>query len=284
MRKAVVSLLIFLCSVSVFSQEWGLVLAGGGGKGAYQIGVWKALCQYGLDRKITAISGTSVGGLNAALVDCLDPQQCQDLWCQKVPSKIRKKDQLISQEGIAELVDSIDLGRIRSGNRRLWVTTVSSLMPFGPVIPMGHGTRANRILLNAISKDQEMKKSLLATSAFPVLTDPIQLSDGYYHIDGGGESFGGDNLPIDPIVDNCPAIRNIFVVYLSARPGRKIRKIDYEEYNIVEIIPSTDLGNLFEGTINFDRSRIELLIQTGYQDCVQVLERMGLSPVSSWWF
>ncbi len=41
----------------------GLVLAGGGGKGAYQIGVWKYLHEVGLDRNITAVSGTSVQSL-----------------------------------------------------------------------------------------------------------------------------------------------------------------------------------------------------------------------------
>src|SRR5579859_301816 len=45
----------------------GLVLAGGGFKGAYQIGAWKALQEMGFDR-FTAIAGTSVGALNAVLV------------------------------------------------------------------------------------------------------------------------------------------------------------------------------------------------------------------------
>ena len=44
-----------------------LVLSGGGGKGAYQIGVWKALKESGLDKEIVSVSGTSVGALNAAL-------------------------------------------------------------------------------------------------------------------------------------------------------------------------------------------------------------------------
>ena len=38
----------------------GLVFAGGGGKGAYQIGVWKALREVGLDNKVTAVSESSV--------------------------------------------------------------------------------------------------------------------------------------------------------------------------------------------------------------------------------
>ena len=42
-------------------------MEGGGGKGSYQIGVWRAIRELGLEKWITAVSGTSVGALNAAL-------------------------------------------------------------------------------------------------------------------------------------------------------------------------------------------------------------------------
>ena len=40
----------------------GLVLAGGGGKGAYELGVWKALKQLNLTKYISVFSGTSIEG------------------------------------------------------------------------------------------------------------------------------------------------------------------------------------------------------------------------------
>jgi len=49
------------------SQDFGLVFSGGGGKGAYQIGVWKALNELRFTPKIKAVSGSSVGSLNALL-------------------------------------------------------------------------------------------------------------------------------------------------------------------------------------------------------------------------
>ena len=73
MKKLLLAILILttVFSAKVFSQETGLVLAGGGGKGAYEVGVWKALNEYGFAKKITTISGTSVGGLNSALLPAL---------------------------------------------------------------------------------------------------------------------------------------------------------------------------------------------------------------------
>ena len=41
------------------SKEYGLVLDGGGARGAYQIGAWKALHEAGV--RIRGIAGTSVG-------------------------------------------------------------------------------------------------------------------------------------------------------------------------------------------------------------------------------
>ena len=54
--------------VNSLNQPFGLVLCGGGAKGAYQIGVWEYLKVRGLDGQIGAISGASVGALNMLLI------------------------------------------------------------------------------------------------------------------------------------------------------------------------------------------------------------------------
>lgn len=51
------------------SKEYGIVLEGGGAKGAYQIGAWRALREAGI--RIKGAAGTSVGALNGALI-CMD--------------------------------------------------------------------------------------------------------------------------------------------------------------------------------------------------------------------
>ena len=52
------------------SKTYAIALEGGGAKGAYEIGVWKALEQAGV--KYNAVSGTSVGALNGALMTMRD--------------------------------------------------------------------------------------------------------------------------------------------------------------------------------------------------------------------
>jgi predicted acylesterase/phospholipase RssA len=69
-------------------SKLGLVFAGGGGKGAYEVGVWKAFKEYGIDKNISAISGTSVGGLNGALFTKGDFEQALKVWEEMNPKKI----------------------------------------------------------------------------------------------------------------------------------------------------------------------------------------------------
>ena len=55
-----------------------IVLAGGGSKGAYQIGVWKALRELKIDYQI--VTGTSVGALNGAFMVQQDFSQALSMW------------------------------------------------------------------------------------------------------------------------------------------------------------------------------------------------------------
>lgn len=72
------------------TKEYGLVLEGGGAKGAYQIGAWKALKEAGV--KIKGVSGTSVGALNGALICMGDMERAESLWSNIAYSQIMDVD------------------------------------------------------------------------------------------------------------------------------------------------------------------------------------------------
>lgn len=61
-------------------KEIALVLTGGGAKGAYQIGVWQAIRELGLEELIGGISGTSIGSLNTLLFALGDLENAVRLW------------------------------------------------------------------------------------------------------------------------------------------------------------------------------------------------------------
>ena len=79
----------------------GLIFAGGGGKGAYQIGVWKAMEEFGFNADMVA--GTSVGALNAALYIQGDLTTAINLW-----ENINSGDVLSLNEG-SELINFLNV-------------------------------------------------------------------------------------------------------------------------------------------------------------------------------
>ncbi|MCR5080558.1 MAG: patatin-like phospholipase family protein [Treponema sp.] len=288
-------ILFFLMIVkSVFAQEYGLVLSGGGGKGAYEVGVWKALKEYGIADKVTVISGTSVGGLNAALFSCEEIESIEKIWLEKVPLKLKTSESLISQDGLLEIINTVHLEKLKPYHfPHVIVTTVRNRFKAAKAVTGGRGDYSHRFRLNDEDDISEIKRMLLATSAFPVICSPVKLKDGHKYIDGGGNFMGGDNVPYSPVLDFYPSVKNLIVVYLDDNPKKKLRikKIKYDDYDIIEIIPTIKMS-LFalEGTVNFTQERIKLLIQQGYEDTVEVLKKhnsvngVKLYPVSSYWF
>ena len=73
-----------------------LVLAGGGARGSYQVGVWRALME--LDWHPQIITGTSVGSLNGAMFVLDQYETARDMWL-----AIRSKDVMELPEEDADL-------------------------------------------------------------------------------------------------------------------------------------------------------------------------------------
>ena len=55
-----------------------IVLSGGGAKGAYQVGVWRALRKLGI--KYSIVTGTSVGALNGVLMVQNEYIKARSMW------------------------------------------------------------------------------------------------------------------------------------------------------------------------------------------------------------
>lgn len=72
-------------AVEMHAAPVGVVLSGGGAMGAYEVGVWQALQASGLSSNVTAISGSSVGAINAALF-ATKPESAERVWFENMGS------------------------------------------------------------------------------------------------------------------------------------------------------------------------------------------------------
>lgn len=261
----------------------GLVLAGGGGKGAYEIGVWKALKELGIDKHITAVSGTSIGALNAVLFAQGDYEVAENIWLNLTREKILpidnkelvKKGMMLfigskslnlikkvspksleqgglSREGLLEIMEEhIDFKKLLTGNRTCYAACSE--------IPE---LNARYFKLN--DYDEEVaKKILCASSALPLLYESEEIQCRKY-IDGGM----ADNVPIQPLYgEGCNII---FVVHLSR--DCYIDKSKFPGARIVEIIPSEEPGGIISGVLDFSKDAIQKRIFEGYEDAKSLIE------------
>lgn len=277
----------------------GLVLAGGGGKGAYQIGVWKALIELNIDKKITAVSGTSIGALNTALFINRDYNTAEKIWCNISHNKILSfngenlmlgnKELEIGNKEINYLLEKINTDNILASKEFSWPNLSKGIFSRQGLIDIIDENLkldyiSNSKILGIITctlmpwiipkyfilntqSDEKIKSSMLASSAFPIAFG-FEKIDGYSYIDGGVT----DNIPIKPLYIH--GYNNIIVVHLS--PQYKIDKSKYPHSNIIEIRPTIDLGNTITGTFDFDKEHAFNRINQGYKDTIAMKDKLNL--------
>ncbi|WP_248924002.1 patatin-like phospholipase family protein [Paenibacillus hamazuiensis] len=266
-------------------KKIGLVLAGGGGKGAYQIGVWRVLREFGLEKSIKAISGTSVGALNGALFLQNDYRAAEKVWLTMSPEKIlslRSAQLLESLQKIGMNISDTKIykyanvlqgygiftrhGLIKLIKEAVDLNSVtSSSIPFYVTCCQLGSQEPKYIRLNGLTPD-EIEKYLLATSAIPGVFPPEEI-DGKLYYDGG-LPLVGDNNPIQPVYkEGC----DLILVVLLDRSSL-INKEQYPKANIIEILPQDAQGNLFNGTLQFTAVGAKRRIEQGYQDTKALLE------------
>ena len=92
------------------AKKIGIALAGGGARGAYQIGAWKALKERGIDKDIVAYSGASVGSLNAVLFAMGDYDKAVDVWMSLDRGTVFKLEKKIYKRIFKEKLNFLNRG------------------------------------------------------------------------------------------------------------------------------------------------------------------------------
>ena len=174
----------------------GLVLAGGGARGSYQIGVWRALDELGW--RAGVVTGTSVGCLNGALYVLGQYEMARDMWL-----SIRSSDVMALPapgSGLGALGEAVRQFMAEGGldvspleqivSRVLDEQELrASSIRFGLVTVEKKGLKPRELSLEEIPQGK-LRDYLLASSAcFPALRP--RTIDGVEYLDGGY----ADNMP-----------------------------------------------------------------------------------------
>ena len=243
----------------------GLVLAGGGAKGSYQVGVYQALMELGWLPDV--ITGASVGSLNAALFVMGKVNEAADLWRSldnhgvlelpegKTPEELRDflletlRGGGLNTEPLGQTIDQyMDENAIRASH-----------IKYGLVITEMNTLRSVQCTLDDIPQGQ-LKDYMLASSAcFPALR--ARDIDGVKFLDGGYS----DNMPTG----------------LAKRMGAdELVCVDLEGVGITRPnrtgLPTTLIRSYWElgDILHFEPATARRNIELGYHDTLRAFGRL----------
>ena len=177
-----------------------IVLSGGGSKGAYEIGVWKALNKLNIDYDI--VTGTSVGALNGALMVQKDFRYGLKLWKQISFNKIFN-DKVKDTSKATEVISTVSKNILQNGGmdvsklEKLIKDVVnlniiySSSIDFGLVTVNLSTKKPVMLQKKNISRDKFCDYLIASATCFPAFQ--VKNIDGNSYVDGGYY----DNLPIN---------------------------------------------------------------------------------------
>jgi NTE family protein len=273
--------------------KFGLVLVGGGAKGAYQAGAIKYLSEK-LNFVPDIIAGTSIGALNGAILASHQPfteavRQLNDIWDKKIDeNKILAidplfpiKTALFKPEFIDNLLrENVKANALRNGIE-LWVTVFPSIKipvfdPLSLITTLGNivrsmaGKKPHWRSVKNIVDDEDLYNLILASAAIPVAF-PAPTVEGQLYCDG----FLGDNIPVKPLADR--GCQYVIVIHLCDKEIFDSSK--FPDTAIIEIRPrrpTTKSGIPIIGSLcsslDFRRGRITELKKCGEEDAQYFIE------------
>lgn len=308
---------LMLVSFTAFSQDTnvvnagkaarpkiGLVLSGGGAKGAAHIGVLKYLEEAGIP--IDYIAGTSMGSIvggmyalgysSSEILDVINSVDWNRLISNQVErkkisfeNKVEKSTQIINIPFSVKLDDETVKSQSFRNSLPMGVVSGDNLINLFNSLSVGYSDSLSFdqlpvpfacIATNMINGEPEVlnsgefTKSLRASMAIPVLFDPIKIGRNMY-VDGGLVN----NFP----VDQCRAMGADFIIGVSMSAGleddsENLTSILSQVKQLKEIITDKDSDSYHQlcdifirpdlkgvGMLSFDAESVSRVTQSGYE-------------------
>ena len=249
-----------------------IVLSGGGSKGAYQIGVWRALKKLNITYDI--VTGTSVGALNAALMVQKDYMRGLWLWYnisfhkifdEKIEGNCHTKDfknKMVHTYLNAVLGGGMSVERLEhTVEKALNVKKIyKSPIDLGIVTVKTSHLKPMLLMKKDIPPSQLKDYLIASASCFPAFQKKKIGTEHY--IDGGLY----DNLPINLAISMGAS--EVIAVDLKEIGFKK--QVKNSDIPITYISPHNDIGSF----LIFDKQIARRCIRFGYNDAMKVYGKL----------
>ncbi len=259
-------------------EKIGLVLEGGGVKGAYQVGALRAIEECGIH--FDGVVGTSIGAVNGALYLEGGYNKLYEMWetidTDTIFAIDKKYWQNIRKKSI-DLDTLIYVGKCVLSVRDILKKTHEQCSEFLSKhvneedlrkSPIDYGCVAydlsDRKPVEVMKEDVEEGKLvdyIIASASYPAL--PPQVIGDKKYIDGGV----WDNMPVNLIARH--GYKKILVIRTNVKEKQPQRKFEFgDDVDVRYIIPREDLGK----AMAFSHERVVAFMAKGYGDAYVALK------------
>lgn len=253
-------------------ERLGLVLSGGGSKGAYEIGVYKALRK--MHVKIDIVTGTSIGAVNGMFVAQKDLRRGLKFWKNISFSKMYKEEDFPPMEDpeLSKVYAQYIKTFINEGG--MDVSKMERMFDeyFKPhrffrsnidyaLVTFNFSKKKPVIKQKKELTSQNMKDYVIASASCYPAFKPYIINDELY-IDGGYY----DNIPINLAIEM--GATKIIAVDLRAIGLKK--KIQDESVEVIYIAPRNKIASF----LIFDKTRAKEAIKFGYNDAMKTFGKL----------
>lgn len=267
----------------------GLVLSGGGAKGAYQAGVFQAMEERGLRPRVEAVSGCSIGSFNALLF-AAGPRRWQQAWEETdfaafagegvSPDSLKQRTARAAASGMEEYLKLPGLlpleGMKELARQAAEPETLAKGQPRISVCAYQLEGESPRYFWLEGRPFEEAVTLTAASCALPVIFPPVAF-EGAHYCDGGvappySAKKNGDKIPLAPLAGL--GLDAVLVIYLTqhdrVEPGilpPGVRLLELRPSRPLESAPGT-------GTLDFSRDSIRRRRELGLEDGRKFFEKV----------
>ena len=229
----------------------GIAFSGGGLRGAYQVGAYKAFLDAHV--KINGFVGTSIGSFNAAMCASKRFKELYNFWYNLDAGAILGFSEKLVDKTNNEEYDLEMLNELLNIGKDLYYSNKD----FGLVTVRFNDFKPRYLFKEEIPKDK-INDYLIASCFLPIFKFEKMIDDSYY-LDGGFHDY----IPANSLLEK--SYDKVYVIDLQAIG---LRRPYNDRKKIVVIKPSRKLGSI----LDFKKNDIRNNIKMGYYDTLRVLK------------
>lgn len=278
--------------IDLRNKKIGLVLSGGGAKGAYQVGMFRALEELGISKQIAAMSGCSIGAYAEAIYSISGWAAYREFL--NSFEALTFEGETLSADATEAAKQAVANGEVTASQfiseRRFWRYEALGMSRFIGNLVSYHAIEKTGIPMTVCAysieeqkpvyfklsdlTDEEKTQAIIGSGSLQYLFKPAYIKGNHY-LDGGiipdvcSTPEPADKIPLLPMVSE--AVDFILINFLIAGDSVDLTLVP-PAVDYLELRPSSPLEDSpGSGTLDFSPEIMQRREELGYKDTIELI-------------